>query len=153
MKLEDIKKLFELCTKYDVLLLKYSDSDMKIVVEKLVDEKEKDKKVVEQSETEAVLEDLKQQRDDKNNEVEYGASENIIIKSQYVGIIDFSAELEDETGGCYVEKDTILCTIEAMKLFNEVKAPASGFVKKLVLNKSQVEFGEALFEIRVEKNV
>lgn len=152
MRLEDIKELFELCTKHNVLLLKYSDSDMKIMVEKFVDKNE-EKEIVERRQLESALKHSKQQSDDKNYEAEYNTSENIIIKSQYVGIIDFSVELDDAAGAYYVEKGTTLCTIEAMKLFNEVKAPVAGFVKKLVLNKSQVEFGQALFEIRVEKDV
>ena len=48
--------------------------------------------------------------------------------------------------GDRVNKGDILCIIEAMKLMNEIEAPSTGVVKKVLLNDGQVvEFGEVLF--------
>ncbi|MDP7008831.1 MAG: acetyl-CoA carboxylase biotin carboxyl carrier protein [Phycisphaerales bacterium] len=48
--------------------------------------------------------------------------------------------------GDAVSKDTTVCIIEAMKIFNEIKAQCNGTVTKvLVENGEAVEFGQPLF--------
>lgn len=50
--------------------------------------------------------------------------------------------------GDKIEKDTIVCIIEAMKVMNEVKAGIAGVVEEvLVENGHPVEFGTRLFRI------
>ena len=45
-----------------------------------------------------------------------------------------------------VQDDSIVCIIEAMKLFNEIESEVSGkIVKVLVDDASPVEFGQPLF--------
>ncbi|NCA82510.1 MAG: acetyl-CoA carboxylase biotin carboxyl carrier protein [Opitutae bacterium] len=52
------------------------------------------------------------------------------------------------TVGSRVSKDTVVCIIEAMKVMNEIKAEASGVVKKiLVENATVVQFGQPMFLI------
>lgn len=47
--------------------------------------------------------------------------------------------------GDSVEPDTVVCLIEAMKVFSEVKAEVSGTVRKIMAKSSDsVEFGQAL---------
>ncbi len=47
--------------------------------------------------------------------------------------------------GDHVGPDTVVCLIEAMKVFSEVKAEVSGVVKKIVAkNSDSVEFGQTL---------
>ena len=51
--------------------------------------------------------------------------------------------------GASVDSDTVVCLLEAMKIFNEIKAECSGtVVKVLVKNGQAVEFGQKLFLIR-----
>jgi acetyl-CoA carboxylase biotin carboxyl carrier protein len=50
--------------------------------------------------------------------------------------------------GTKVDADTIVCTIEAMKVFNQIPAEKSGtIVEVLVENGDPVEFGQPLFRI------
>lgn len=50
--------------------------------------------------------------------------------------------------GSVVKKGDTLCIVEAMKLMNEIEAPISGKVEKILVVDSQViEFGEVLFLI------
>ena len=50
--------------------------------------------------------------------------------------------------GARVEKGDTLCIIEAMKLMNEIEAPRSGKIEKVMLSDGQVvEYGEVLFLI------
>lgn len=50
--------------------------------------------------------------------------------------------------GSLVKKGDTLCIIEAMKIMNEIEAPQSGKIAKVLLDDGQVvEFGEVLFII------
>ena len=50
------------------------------------------------------------------------------------------------TVGTHVTADTVVCLIEAMKIFNEIKAECSGTIRRmLVKNAESVEFGQPLF--------
>jgi len=53
------------------------------------------------------------------------------------------------TEGDRVNKDTVLCIIEAMKVMNEIKAECHGeVIEILVENGEAVEFGQPLFLVR-----
>jgi acetyl-CoA carboxylase biotin carboxyl carrier protein len=73
------------------------------------------------------------------------------IKSPTVGT--FYAQKEPGappyvTVGSRVQPDTVVCMIEAMKLFNEITADCSGVIAEvLVQNKDPVEYGTVLFRV------
>jgi len=51
--------------------------------------------------------------------------------------------------GDHVSEDTVVCIIEAMKVFNEIRAEVSGTIEKILVRNSQpVEFGQALLAVR-----
>lgn len=51
--------------------------------------------------------------------------------------------------GTEVTPDTVVCIIEAMKVMNEIKAEAKGFITQVLLeNGKPVEFGQPLFKLR-----
>ncbi len=81
-------------------------------------------------------------------------SHGATIDSPMVGSF-YSASSPDAdafvTVGSKVKPDTVVCIIEAMKVFNEIKADASGTIKKVLVENGQaVEFGQPLFEIEPE---
>ena len=80
-------------------------------------------------------------------EVETINEENI-VKSPMVGVAYLSADPNSQPYikiGQHVKAGDILLLIEAMKTFNEIKAPKSGVIKKIVaLNSQPVEFGDHL---------
>lgn len=48
--------------------------------------------------------------------------------------------------GDVVDADTVVCIIEAMKVFNEIKAETRGTIRKVLVESGQpVEFGQPLF--------
>ncbi|MEM9348497.1 MAG: acetyl-CoA carboxylase biotin carboxyl carrier protein [Planctomycetota bacterium] len=50
--------------------------------------------------------------------------------------------------GDSVTADSVVCIVEAMKVFNEIKAETTGKIKSvLVSNGDAVEFGQSLFEL------
>ena len=51
--------------------------------------------------------------------------------------------------GDRVQADTVVCIIEAMKVFNEIKAETTGTIEKLMVNNGDsVEFGQPLFLVK-----
>jgi len=74
-------------------------------------------------------------------------SENI-VKSPMVGVAYLSSDPSAAPyikEGQHVKQGDILLLIEAMKTFNEIKAPKSGVIQKIIiLNSQPVEFGDNL---------
>ena len=75
-------------------------------------------------------------------------NEDNIIKSPMVGVAYLSADPNSQPYvkvGQHVKAGDTLLLIEAMKTFNEIKAPRSGIIKKIVtLNSQPVEYGDTL---------
>ena len=91
-----------------------------------------------------IEEKVKDKVSDKENIIK---SENI-VKSPMVGVAYLSVDPNSPPYvkiGQHVKAGDILLLIEAMKTFNEIKAPKSGVIKKIVaLNSQPVEFGDHL---------
>jgi acetyl-CoA carboxylase biotin carboxyl carrier protein len=76
----------------------------------------------------------------------------VAIESPMVGTF-YSASSPDKppfaTVGMSVGPETVVCLIEAMKIFNEIKAERAGTIERvLVKNGQPVEFGQRLFLVR-----
>ena len=71
-----------------------------------------------------------------------------IVKSPMVGVVYLSSDPSSPPyvkEGQHVKQGDILMLIEAMKTFNEIKAPRSGVIQKIIaLNSQPVEFGDSL---------
>ena len=88
----------------------------------------------------------------KENEEKITNKENLndenIVKSPMVGVAYLSADPNSPPYvkiGQHVKAGDTLLLIEAMKTFNEIKAPKSGVIKKIIaLNSQPVEYGDHL---------
>lgn len=83
--------------------------------------------------------------------VETPAASGITINSPTVGTY-YSAPTPDDPDfvkiGDVVKPDTVVCIVEAMKVFNQIPAEVSGkIVEALVKNGDAVEFGQPLFRV------
>lgn len=55
------------------------------------------------------------------------------------------------SAGSHVNPDTVVCIIEAMKIFNEIKAECTGTITRVLAKNGQaVEFGQPLFLVKPE---
>ena len=92
--------------------------------------------------------DTKDQSKTELKETQQNVNSDDIVKSPMVGVAYLSADPTSPPYtkvGQHVKQGDTLLLIEAMKTFNEVKAPKSGIVKKItVLNSQPVEFGDDL---------
>lgn len=95
----------------------------------------------------------------ENDVVEKGAEEQdrantYEITSPMVGTFYSSPSPDDPVYvnvGDRVSKDTVVCLVEAMKVFNEIEAEVNGtIVEVLVENGQLVEHGQPLFLVKTE---
>lgn len=77
---------------------------------------------------------------------------DLLIKSPAVGTFYVAPTPEDPpfvSIGSRVSPDTIVCTIEAMKVFNPIPSEVAGTITAvLVKNGESVEFGQPLFRVK-----
>jgi acetyl-CoA carboxylase biotin carboxyl carrier protein len=80
------------------------------------------------------------------------AAPGMTIDSPMVGTLYLAANPDSPPfvkPGAQVTPDTVVCLIEAMKVFNEIKAEKTGILEQiLVKNGEAVEFGQKLFALR-----
>ena len=78
--------------------------------------------------------------------------DGLFIKSPTVGTFYSSSSPDDPpfvTIGAKVEPDTVVCLVEAMKVFNQIPAEVSGTIAEMLVNNGDsVEFGQPLFRVR-----
>lgn len=78
-------------------------------------------------------------------------SDEIIVRSPMVGTFYSSSEPDAPpfvSVGSAVGPDTVVCLIEAMKVFNEIKAEVSGRISRILVKNAQaVEFDQPLFAV------
>ncbi len=76
------------------------------------------------------------------------------VKSPMVGMFYSSPSPEDAAFinvGDSVQEETVVCVLEAMKMFNDVQADVNGeIIEVLVQNGDLVEFGQPLFLVKPE---
>jgi acetyl-CoA carboxylase biotin carboxyl carrier protein len=74
------------------------------------------------------------------------------ITSPMVGTFYASSDPDSPpfvTVGAEVHASTVVCILEAMKVFNEIKAEISGTIERILAkNEQPVEYGQPLFAVR-----
>ncbi|MBC2193196.1 acetyl-CoA carboxylase biotin carboxyl carrier protein [Listeria sp. FSL L7-0229] len=88
-------------------------------------------------------------------QVEVSAAEDAnleVITSPMVGTFYASASPEDAnfvSVGSKVSAQSVVCIVEAMKLFNEITADIDGEIAEVLVSSGElVEFGQPLFKVR-----
>ena len=147
MKIEDIEKLIESFDRSSLTRLVYETEEETLKLSK--------KKEAAPGAVPAIP--VAQAPDRKEAPVEdYGNDPSIVrVKSTYVGTICLNDEKTGKplvTAGSRVKKGQVLCQIEAMKMYNDVKAPVSGQLLSLnVENGAVVQYDTLIATIKNEE--
>ena len=91
-------------------------------------------------------------KNEVKNEPEAGKAKAVSgfeVKAPLLGVFNGSVgDKETLKKGDRVSKGDVLCTLEAMKMLNEVKSPVDGTVAKVLANEGDlVEYDQVLFVI------
>ena len=139
MKIDEIKKIIQMLKNSDVKEIEFEDNGTKI---KLVREVKKKNEVITIVENEDKIIAHPQKTLKKDS---------IYIKSSMPGTFYAKPSPKDPPyvkEGDIVNENSVVCIIEAMKIFNEIKAGVSGkIVKILVKDGEGVEYNQNLFEL------
>lgn len=148
MNLDQIKALVEMIDASNLTELNYEDKDLKL---KLKKEKET---IVQQAsvpvqEIKEITTPVIQQEAPETSEV---TETGLTINAPMVGTFYKSPSPEAAPYvkvGDKVSNDSIVCILEAMKLFNEIQAEASGEIVEILVEDGQmVEYGQPLFKVK-----
>ncbi|ACV63396.1 acetyl-CoA carboxylase, biotin carboxyl carrier protein [Desulfofarcimen acetoxidans DSM 771] len=148
MKLQDIKEIIKLLGETDIAELTVESDGMKVAI----------KKAVAVSQATLLMEHLSVEAPQKELSVPVEAvdpGELVEVASPMVGTF-YKAPSPDAAPyvklGDKVEAGQILCILEAMKLFNEIKTEVAGEIYEIcVENEQPVEYGQVLFKLRKAK--
>lgn len=166
LKVQEIRELIKLIDESSIDEFSYESNGTKVNMKKQkTDSSPAEKTVIQRTEPaqpepiqpvggksekqEKPADNLKQE-EPANQEVNYDHE----IVSPMVGTFYSSPNPESDpfvSKGENVEEDTVVCIVEAMKLFNEIEAETKGeIVDVLVENGELVEFGQPLFRVKSE---
>ncbi len=139
MKIDEIKKIIKMLENSDVKEMEFEENGAKIKIVRDVVSKNSVTTVIENSSV------------NKTTEPETKKNDSVFIKSNMPGTFyrkpspDSPAYVKE---GDVINEDTVVCIIEAMKIFNEIKAGISGKIIKILAKDGEgVEFGQPLFEM------
>lgn len=77
----------------------------------------------------------------------------IVVKSPFVGTVEFSNQIKLADEEIKVKKGDVICSIEAMKIYNDLKAPVTGTIVQILVDDcSLVEYEQPVFKIRVDEH-
>lgn len=142
MNLEHIKVLIDMVDRSEITEFNYEDKEMKVVLKK---EKESVVAPVKQS-TQEQIQVKEITTTEEHNE------DTITINAPMVGTFYKSPSPEADPYvkvGDKVTNNSIVCILEAMKLFNEIQAEVSGEIIEILAEDGQlVEYGQPLFKVK-----
>lgn len=161
-KLNIIDKLIKQCEQSKLVSFAYQDAMLSIrfskvkaeadhstnVIQKLTMENDSDLKIgnMKIDMDEYAITDISQMEEKENDDI-------VTIVSPFVGTVEFSNQIKLGDNNIYINKGDVICSVEAMKIYNDIKAPASGtIVEMLVKDCSLLEYEQPILKIRVDKN-
>ncbi|TDM18370.1 acetyl-CoA carboxylase biotin carboxyl carrier protein [Macrococcoides canis] len=144
MNLEHIKALINLIDASDITEFNYEDKELKVVLKK--------EKEIRESVTMPVKNVTHEQIQAKEPLTTEYSEDTMTINAPMVGTFYKSPSPEADPYvkvGDKVKNDSIVCILEAMKLFNEIQAEVSGEIIEILVEDGQlVEYGQPLFKVK-----
>jgi acetyl-CoA carboxylase biotin carboxyl carrier protein len=77
----------------------------------------------------------------------------ITIVSPFVGTVEFVNQIKLGGNNKHINKGDVICSVEAMKLFNDITSPVSGTIYEILVKDGHlVEYEQPILKIRADKN-
>lgn len=139
-----------------VSMKKTGDGEVVAVPKQIVEKQEKPKQVQEVSEPVAKVEKSEEPTPvtDNTSNQDTKIDFDYEVVSPMVGTLYTAENPESDPyvqAGSKVKNDTVVCIVEAMKLFNEIEAEVSGEVVEVLVEDGElVEYGQPLFRVKTK---
>lgn len=159
LKIDEIKELIELINNSTIDEFSYEQDGSKVKIKKntnQVNGVEPPVQYIQPAQTSAVSQ--QSVIEEKVNTTDTTSTQKAVdeslhtITSPMVGTFYQSASPDQPpyvTVGASVQKDSVVCIVEAMKLFNEIEAEVEGEIVEMLVNDGQlVEYGQPLFVVK-----
>lgn len=148
MNLDQIKALVEMIDASNLTELNYEDKELKLKLKKEKETIVQQASVPVQEIKEVTAPVIQQEASETSEATESG----LTINAPMVGTFYKSPSPEADPYvkvGDKVSNDSIVCILEAMKLFNEIQAEVSGEIIEILVEDGQmVEYGQPLFKVK-----
>lgn len=173
LKIQEIREIIRLIDQSSISEFKYEHDDSRITIKKelkaapqqvvnqeVVQQQPQQQAVAQPAQHQAPAEQPKQEttplkevpKQQATTEVVEDDDNIVEIVSPMVGTFYRKPSPESDPYvevGDQIEEDTIVCIVEAMKLFNEIEAEVKGeIVEVLVEDATLVEYGQPLFKVK-----
>ena len=160
MDFKDIKEIIDMVNSSEISYFNYETNDGHLVLDKSLVRNETNEKSLEYHNEENSIKynDVKEvntintSNDNPNSEVTVDNEDLYIITSPMVGTFYSSSSPDSEAYvnvGDNINKGSILCIVEAMKLMNEIESEVSGVIKEILVKDGEmVEYGQPMFKIK-----
>ncbi len=153
-KLNAIDKLIKQCEQSRLVSFAYQDTMFSIQFSKVA---KKAKQSIKDA-SEFKIDDLENKLDEyaitDNSQMDNQEKEDIVtIVSPFVGELEFSNQIKLGGNDIYINRGEVVCSIEAMKIYNDIKSTVSGtIIEILVKDCDLIEYEQPILKIRVDKN-
>ncbi|MFY4776261.1 acetyl-CoA carboxylase biotin carboxyl carrier protein [Metabacillus sp. RGM 3146] len=164
LKIQEIRELIKLIDQSSIDEFTYENEGSKLSLKKGADLSAAQANLLTQKPAETIVQSAHPQaapaapkESEKQHEAKEEPSEKentVKITSPMVGTFYASSSPDTDvyvSRGSKVKEDSVVCIVEAMKLFNEIEAEVKGeIVEVLVENGQLVEYGQPLFLVKPE---
>lgn len=169
-KIQEIREIIRLIDQSSISTFKYENDGAKLSIKKQAVQNNVTDHVVQTIQTQVteqntvpaaapeqetvVTEEIPTQQE-KTETTDQHSDENLIeIVSPMVGTFYRKPSPESDAYveiGDNVSENTIVCIVEAMKLFNEIEAEANGVITEVLVQDGElVEYGQPLFKVKAQ---
>lgn len=171
LKVQEIRELIKLIDQSTINEFKYETAEAKITLKKdqanevllqpqptveapVVEQPKVAKPVEETSTTQPEVKETEPADEQKEESSEEASDYDYEVVSPMVGTFYRKPSPESDPYvevGSEVKDDTIVCIVEAMKLFNEIEAEATGEIVEILVEDGElVEYGQPLFRVKTK---
>lgn len=148
MDIEEVRDLIQLMIDNDLAELEIQNGEERVALKRRGDKPEIPE-VVATAPQVAGAEQVSSNQPDIQPDEDEGL---VPIQSPMVGTFYLTSDPESPPYvqvGTEVKPDTVVCIIEAMKVYNEIRAETAGVIEQVIVrNEEAVEFGQTLFLVR-----
>lgn len=157
---DDIFKIIQYCEQSKLLSFEYMDRNISVRFNKMASKDTSGRNFIVNEDSnyniynnEVSITSILEPERTTNEENEVNEDDYVTITSPFIGTIEFSKHIKQNSNEIKVKEGDVICSVEAMKIYNDIKSTVNGtIVQILAEDGGLVEFGQPIVRIRVDKD-